>query len=132
MAKLREIRENIKEIYDIERINGRISTSRATPRDLISLKLSLSLADKLKKTISSMNSTIFQEQVKKIKDLKKVINLIQNSIKEDPPAKISNAGIFKTGYNSELDEIRTIASEGKNWVLKYEKEQRADNSHPAC
>jgi DNA mismatch repair protein MutS len=123
---LRETREKLKEISDIERITGRISTVRATPRDLISLKVSLSLADELKKIISSMNSTIFEEQAEKIKDLKKIIDLIHNSIKEDPPAKISNAGIFKTGYNSELDEIRTIASEGKNWVLKYEKEQRKE------
>jgi len=121
---LREIREKLKEVSDIERITGRISTLRATPRDLISLKKSLSLADELKKIISSLNSSLFKNQVKKIKDLRKIIHLIENSIIEDPPARISYAGIFKKSYSAELDEIRTIASEGKNWVLKYEKEQR--------
>ncbi len=121
---LREIREKLKEISDIERITGRISTSRATPRDLISLKTSLTLAEELKKIISTLDSAIFKNQVKRIKDLRKIIYLIESSIVEDPPAKVSDAGIFKRGYNAELDEIRTIATEGKNWVLKYEKEQR--------
>jgi DNA mismatch repair protein MutS len=121
---LREIRENLKEVSDIERITGRISTSRATPRDLIALKKSLSLADELKKILTSLSAPIFKNQLKKIKDLRKIIHLIENSIVEDPPARISYAGIFKTGYSTELDEISKIASEGKNWVLKYEKEQR--------
>jgi len=123
---LKKACEKLKEVYDIERITGRVSTRRATPRDLISLKISLSLAGELKKTLSALNSPIFKKQVKKIKDLKKIINLIENSIIEDPPARISYAGIFKKGYSSELDKIRTIASEGKNWVLKYEKEQRKE------
>ena len=123
---LREIRDKLKEIYDIQRITGRISTSRATPRDLISLKISLILANKLKEIISSLNSSIFRKQANRIKDLKKIVNLIENSILEDPPVKISDGGIFKKGYNSELDEIREIASEGKNWVLKYEKKQRKE------
>jgi DNA mismatch repair protein MutS len=121
---LREIREKLREVSDIERITGRISTKRATPRDLISLKRSLTFAEELKKIISSLNSSIFKNQVKKIKDLKKIVNLIENSIIKDPPAKISYSEIFKKGYSYELDEIRKIASEGKNWVLKYEKEQR--------
>lgn len=121
---LRKIREKLKEIYDIERINGRISTGRASPRDLISLKVSLSMANELKEIISPLSSPIFKDQSKRIKDLKNITKLIENSIIEDPPVKISETGIFKNGYNSELDEIRNIASEGKNWVLKYEKEQR--------
>jgi len=123
---LKKVQEKLKEIYDIERITGRLSTSRATPRDLISLKISLSLAGELKKTLSALNSPIFKKQVEKIKYLKKIINLIENSIVTDPPARISYAGIFKKGYSSKLDKIRTITSEGKNWVLKYEKEQRKE------
>jgi len=123
---LKKVQEKLKEVYDIERITGRLSTSRATPRDLISLKISLSHAGELKKILSVLNSPIFKKQVKKIKDLKKIINLIENSIVTDPPARINYAGIFKKGYSSDLDEIRRIASEGKNWVLKYEKEQRKE------
>ncbi len=123
---LRDTQEKLKDIYDIQRITGRISTGRATPRDLISLKMSLSNAEELKKIISSLNSPIFKNQVEKIKDLRKTINLIENSIVEDPPVKISDGGIFKKGYSPELDEIRKIASEGKNWVLKYEEKQRKE------
>jgi len=121
---LKKIREKLSGIYDIERINGRISVSRATPRDLISLKISLSLSEELKKIFSGLKVSIFKKQVKKIKDLKKAINLIDTSIIKDPPVKISDSGIFKKGYSSELDEIMAVAKEGKNWVLKYEKEQR--------
>ncbi len=123
---LKNVREKLKEIYDIERITGRVSTSRATPRDLISLKISLSHAGELKKILSILNALIFKNQAKKIKDLKKIINLIENSIIDDPPAKINYSGIFKKGYSSELDEIRRIASEGKSWVYKYEAEQRKE------
>jgi DNA mismatch repair protein MutS len=121
---LREIRDKIKEIYDVERITGRISTKRATPRDLISLKISLSLAGELKRILSTLNSSIFKNQGKKIADLKKIVSLIDNSITDDPPARINYAGIFKKGYSTELDEIKKIASEGKNWVLEYEEEQK--------
>ncbi len=121
---LRETREKLKEIYDIERITGRISTKRATPRDLISLKISLSLAGELRKFLSTLNSSIFKNQVKKIADLNKIVSLINDSITDDPPARIDYAGIFKKGYSAALDEIRKIASEGKNWALKYEEEQK--------
>jgi DNA mismatch repair protein MutS len=123
---LRDIREKLKDIYDIQRITGRISASRATPRDLISLKISLSRSEELKRIIATLDSMIFKNQCKRIKGLKKIIDLIENSIVEDPPVKISDGGIFKKGYNSELDEIREIASEGKNWVLKYEEKQRKE------
>ena len=73
---LRQIREKLKDIYDIQRITGRISTSRATPRDLISLKMSLLLSKELKEIISSLNSPIFKKQAERIKDLSKIINLI--------------------------------------------------------
>lgn len=121
---LRKAREKLKEIYDIERITGRVSTKRATPRDLISLKISLKRAEELKKIISNLSSPIFKEVEKKIPDLKNITALIDKAIVEDPPAKINSTGIFKKGYNSELDEIRDFAFKGKDWILKYEEEEK--------
>lgn len=122
--KLRKIREKLGEVYDIERINGRISTLKATPRDLISLKNSLISAGRLKVILPQLNSTIFRKQNERISEMGEIIQLIQKSIVEDPPIKITEGGIFKKGYNKELDLLREIASKGKNWVLSYEEEQR--------
>ena len=118
---LKKIRGKLKEIYDIQRITGRVSTKRATPRDLISLKISLSLAGELKKILSTLNSLIFKNQAKRIKNLTKIVNLIETSIIEDPPAKINFSGIFKKGYSSKLDEIRMIDPKVKTGYLNTRK-----------
>lgn len=122
--KLKQIRETLKEVYDIERITGRISTDRVTPRELLSLKYSLVASNKLKLILHDINSSIFERQGNKIKQMDRVIKLIDESIVLDPPVKVTEGGIFKEGYNKELDRVRNIASQGKKWVVNYEKEQK--------
>ncbi len=122
--KLKKIRKTLEDISDIERITGRISTNRATPRDLLALKGSLIASRELKGLLNGLNSSILQKQNNKIKEMDRVIDLIDSSIIEDPPFKITDGGIFKKEYNEELDRVRSIALHGREWVVNYEKEQR--------
>ena len=121
---LNNIREILKDVYDIERITGRISTNRATPRDILSLKDSLFASKELKTSINELDSSIFKKQKNEIENMDSIIELIERAIVEDPPNKLTEGGIFKEGYNEELDRVRSIASHGKEWVSNYEKEQR--------
>lgn len=122
--KLNKIRKILEDIHDIERITGRISTNRATPRDLLSLKDSLLASKKLIGLLNDFNSSILNKQKNKVKEMDSVIELLEKTIVEDPPNKTTDGGIFKEGYNEELDRVRNIALHGKEWAINYEKEQR--------
>ena len=121
---LNNIRGILEDVYDIERITGRISTNRAIPRDILSLKDSLIASKELKISINELNSSIFRKQKNEIEDMDSVIEFIERAIVEDPPNKLTEGGIFKEGYNEELDRVRSIALHGKEWAANYEKEQR--------
>jgi DNA mismatch repair protein MutS len=121
---LNDIREILENVYDIERITGRISTNRAIPRDILALKDSLVASKELKISINELDSSIFKKQRNEIGNMDSIIELIERAIVEDPPGKLTEGGIFKEGYNEELDRVRSIALHGKEWVVNYEKEQR--------
>lgn len=123
---LNSISEILSRVYDVERITGRISTNRATPRDLISLKESLISVMNLKEELNSLDEVIFRELEDMIKDMNPVISMIEEAIVDDPPVKITEGGIFKDDFNEELDRVRKIASEGKKWVIDFEKKQKEE------
>ena len=124
--KLHNIRKQLKNIYDIERITARISTDRASPRDLISLKDSLIASTNLNEILSDLDSSIFQKLHNDIGTMDKVIKLIDKSIVDDPPVKITEGDIFRMGYNKCLDSVRELGSNAKKWVMEYEKKQRKE------
>lgn len=108
----------LDEVYDLERLSGRISYGNLNARDLLQLKRSLKVLPEIKNILSELE---FYKTIDTFEDL---YNLLEISIEEDPPITIKEGGIIKKGYNAELDELRSISSGSKDFILNIEKEER--------
>ena len=111
----------LSNIFDIERITSRLISLRATPKDLIWLKLSLESVPELKAMLSSYPS-VFGEYV--LEGFEDLYNLINKAIVDEPPVNIKEGGIIKTGYNNHIDELRDIKITGKSKIAEMEEEER--------
>ncbi len=120
-----DIREILSEVSDMERLIGKIATGRANGRDLNSLKNSLDIIPQLKKVISASTSAKLKKYFKKMIVLPDIVKLIDKSIVENPPQTITEGGVIKKGYNTELDELTEIAHHGKEWLATLQEQERA-------
>jgi len=119
-----ELKEQLKNIYDLERLMGKITYRNANCRDLIALKNSFKRLPKIKEILSTAMSTRLIELRNQIDDLRDITDLIQKSIVENPPVAVKEGGIIKKGYKKEIDELRIAAKEGKKWIADLEKKER--------
>ncbi len=124
----------LKDVCDIERIMSRVATSSATPRDLAGLRQSLNLCDKFKDWLLNYGSLlpelrdVFAKHFNKIKEIS---DLLSRALNENPPAKLSDGGIIKPGYNAELDEIIDLkqhADQALMAICQREKERTGISS----
>ncbi|HOT21721.1 MAG TPA: DNA mismatch repair protein MutS, partial [Sedimentibacter sp.] len=118
------IKEYLKSVYDIERLISRIVYGSCNGRDLNSLKQSLSNLPDLKSELNELSSQMFADIYSNFDELKDIFDLIDASIVEEPPISIKEGGIIKTGYNEELDEIREITVNGKDWISNLQAKER--------
>lgn len=113
-----DLQQLLNEVYDLERLSGRISYGNLNARDLLQLKRSLKVLPDIKNILSEIKF------YKTIDTFDELYNLLETSIEEDPPITIKEGGIIKNGYNSELDELREIRSGSKDFILRIEQEER--------
>ena len=119
-----DIIEALKKVYDIERLAGKMAYGNANARDMITLKNSLMKLPELKEILSKCNSEMLKELYINLDELQDVKDLIEKSIVEDPPMAMKDGGIIKLGYDEEIDKLKTATTEGKNWIIKLEAEER--------
>ncbi|MGD2246480.1 MAG: DNA mismatch repair protein MutS [Candidatus Aminicenantes bacterium] len=119
-----ELRGGLKEIFDLERLTGKISLAVAHARDLISLKKSLLPLPHIQKTIKPLASKIIKQVRKNWDDARDLVELIDKAILEEPAFLLTEGGIIKEGYNSELDELRKLSHSGKSFISILEKKER--------
>ncbi|MDK2920099.1 MAG: mismatch repair protein MutS [Candidatus Petromonas sp.] len=119
-----EFKELLKKMYDLERLASKIVYGNINARDLISLKSSLEVLPEIKSKISESAKGELQGIREEIDELRDIYNLLDESIKDDPPISIKDGGIIKSTYNEELKELRMAITEGKNWILDLEKRER--------
>lgn len=113
-----ELKRNLYEIYDIERLICKVNCGSLNARDLIQIKNSLKVLPNIKQNISDLK---FEYS---FNDLKNIYDLIDNTIIDDPPLTIREGRMIKQGYNSELDELRSIRSGGKDFISRMETSER--------
>jgi len=118
------ISNELGNINDIERLAGKISYGTLTPRDCLSLLMSLKQIPNIKNELSKTTSTILSEIKNNIADFTKTVNLLECAIVDNPPITTKDGGYIKKGYNQKLDELRNINIEGKNWIAKLEAEEK--------
>ena len=119
-----DIIDNLKKVYDIERIAGKMAYGNANARDMITLKNSLSRLPELKKVLSNCKQKYLKELYENLDELQDIYGLIDNSIVEDPPMTIKDGGIIKLGYNEEIDKLKTATTDGKKWIIELEAEEK--------
>lgn len=116
--------EALKRVYDIERLAGKMAYGSANARDMITLKNSLIRLPDIKEILEKCKSDLLKELYKKLDELQDVYELIEKSIIEDPPMSIKEGGIIKIGYDEEIDKLKKATTEGKNWLIKLEAEEK--------
>ena len=91
---------------------------------MISLKNSLKGLPELKKVLASSKSEFLQNLYLNLDELKDIYELLESSIVEEPPILITEGGIIKEGYNSEIDELKNATTQGKNWLIELEAKEK--------
>ena len=112
-----ELRKYLYEVYDLERLCGRISLGSANGRDLIQLKNSL-------KVLPEINNILKEINYRQLEDSSDLYNLLESSLYETPPATLKEGYLIKEGFNQELDELKDLRSGGKEFISNYEQEER--------
>ena len=119
-----DIIENLKKVYDIERLIGKISYGNANARDMISLKNSIKQLPEIKSILSTTSSKLIQNLYRNLDELKDVYTLIDRAIIEDPPISVKEGGMIKKGYNEEVDELKSATTDGKKWLMELEVKEK--------
>ncbi len=120
----RDLRKKMGEIFDLERFCSRLSYERVNARDLVGLKKTLIQIETLKKKLTEFESFFLQRITERLPGFGDLINLIEEALVDDPPLTVKEGGLFKTGYNEEIDRLKTISREGSNMLLQFEKNER--------
>ena len=113
-----ELRELLNNVYDLERLSGRVTYGNVNARDLLQLKNSIKVLPEIKKILESINYD------KTFTPLEELYNLLEKGIKEEVPITIKEGNIIKEGFNEELDNLRSLSSGGKDFILNLEQEER--------
>ncbi|MDR1323340.1 MAG: DNA mismatch repair protein MutS [Candidatus Margulisbacteria bacterium] len=121
-----ELNELLKDVYDIERLIGRITNGNANARDLIYLKESLRVIQSLTPILKQFSApllTALKDSARQ-KTMQEICALIDRAIVDEPPLLVTAGNIFRDGYNAELDELRKINRSGKKWIAEQENQER--------
>ena len=119
-----ELTESLAGVYDIERLMTRIVYNTANAKELLSLRSTLSNLPKIKSTLKNVNCQMLKHIYNELDELTDVYALIDASIKEDAPFSVREGGMIKDGFNSELDEFRSIVNGGKNILAELESSEK--------
>ena len=125
-----EMRDILNSTYDISRIISRISLSSATPRDLVSLKLTILTLPKLYEALLSAKSHILSDMAKGFDLLEDMGDLLERAICDEPPALLKDGGVIKEGFNEEIDRLRCAMKDGKSWLASLEAKERENTGIP--
>ena len=120
----RNIRELLKDIHDLERINSKISLASVNARALVQLKTSIGKLPGIKGQLKALISNPAYRIFSHLDELRDIYDIIEESIVDDPPFTIREGGLIKEGYDDALDELRRISRDGKGWIARLEVEER--------
>lgn len=118
------LREQLKEIYDFERLLTRMEVGTANARDMNALKSSLYVLPAIKKSLAKATAKLLANIHQKISTYDDLVVLIDKAIVEDPSFSIREGGFIKDGYNQELDEYRNIAKNSKRLLQQMEEDEK--------
>ena len=119
-----ELREKLKEVYDLERLAGRVAFGNVNARDLVQLKRSLMQVPFLKQTLHAMMDEQVNQLAERLDPCEEVSDLLERAIVENPPLSLKEGNMIRDGYNEQLDQYRYASRNGKTWIAQLEREER--------
>lgn len=119
-----DIRIALRDIYDIERIVGKIANGNVNGKDMVSLRTSLTKLPAIKELLSTCSSPLLKDYFNSLDTLDDIKNLLLNSILDDPAIGVKEGNIIKDGYSEEVDELRKAKLHGKEWIAALENSER--------
>ena len=125
------LRDELKEIGDLERLISKVCTGRANPREVVNIKTSLKKISLIKQLLDQSEAPTISKINENLKELEDLIFLIEEAIAEEPPPAITDGGIIRSGYNKDLDELRDISGNAKNWIANLQKSERERTNIPS-
>lgn len=123
-SMMKQATEVVSAIGDLERLNTKICTGRANPRDLNALKSILLAIVKLSSVIAPTSSEALSAIKLGLRPLPDVSSLIDSAVEPDPPLALADGGVIRKGFNAELDELRNLAFSGKSWIAELQRKER--------
>ena len=124
LAKRTELRDKLKQIYDMERIMGKLVYGSAYGRDMAALRTSLAILPKLREILENFKCNFIEDILAKWNDLSELYSLLCESIADEPPLGIKDTGVIKRGYDPELDKLREAMEKGTGWLMEMEASER--------
>ncbi|RLB43668.1 MAG: DNA mismatch repair protein MutS [Deltaproteobacteria bacterium] len=125
-----DLRKELGQIYDLERLNGRVVLRRATPKDLIALRQSVARLPQIKRKLAGRASVLLSTIGESIDTLEDIHRLLDSSIRDDAPAVTKDGGIIKEGYSEELDGLLKLSRGGKEWIANFAKREQERSGIP--
>lgn len=119
-----DMKEALKQIYDIERIVGKISAKSVNAKELVSLKNSISKLPNIKEILGNFNDGLLGEAHRSLDLLTDIHALLDESITDNPSMTLKEGNIIKDGYNGIIDELRSAKAHGKEWIAALENSER--------
>ena len=113
-----ELRSDLYEVYDLERLCGRISFGSANAKDLLQLKNSLKVLPSIKEKLEKIN---YYDEIRPLNEL---YELLERAINEDAPNGLKDGFLIKEGYSGELDELKSLSKGGKDFISNFEREEK--------
>lgn len=123
---LTDLKKALKEIKDLERLIMKVETGFAGPKDLFGLKLSLDETPTLLSLLKDSSSTLLQELLLKLADVSEIRTRIQATLQNEPPFRLSDGQVIRSGFNQALDELRLISGSDHSWIAEYQSKLREE------
>ncbi|MBS4015686.1 MAG: DNA mismatch repair protein MutS [Candidatus Latescibacteria bacterium] len=127
---LKELREIFADIGDLERNASRIAVERCNGRDIIALKNWLKKIPLIREQLNQTQSALLQHNLARLEEFTTLVQEIEKTLNEEQPLTISEGGLIKTGYLKELDELRSLASNAKEYIVKLQAQERQKTGIP--
>lgn len=119
-----DLKDALKEIYDIERLVGKISSKSVNAKELVSLKNSIEKIPAIKNILSSFNSNLLSNMYTGLDELKDIYKILDEAILDNPSISVKEGNLIKEGFNPEIDELKTAKAHGKEWIAALENNER--------
>ncbi len=122
-ARRQAIRGLLQKVFDLQRLTARVSTGRASPRDLRGVGQTLAMLPFLKEALAGLTSPLLLQLDRSLETCPQLRSTLESALVDEPPLSPREGGVIRRGFDHELDELHEIASSGKEWIARFQAEE---------